>query len=555
MEGVTLTSRAIVFAICAGATAFILALFATSAGHFTADSAARAVIPAIVCGAMCWASAERSIASTAAALDSAIERIARAADGDLNSPIPREVEKCVPQLAGAMDSLFDQLHNNLENVQRLAMFDPVTGLANRVNFRRNCERALGEMGRERNGALFFIDLDRFKNVNDTLGHAMGDGLLGMVANRLRAVADRFASAEGLRPLLGRLAGDEFTMFYPDILDVTEADRIGRAILFALGEPFDLAGQQVKLGASVGVAMRPRHGLTLTDLMRAADAAMYHAKANGRGRVEHFSDTLADAIADRARLENDLRDAVDNDDFALVFQPQICARTGSVVGAEALLRWRHPDGLRMPGNFIGRAEETGLIVEIGQWVTGTVAQTIARWADAGIGQRLAVNISARQIDHVSFFRSLRQALRDADAPASLLELEITENLAMTCSDDVLAAIAALRDDGASVAIDDFGTGYSNLARLRRLPVDRIKLDHSMIRNVADTAEARTIAQAVIALIHGIGCTVVAEGIENEAEADVLRVIGCDILQGYAIGEPMAEAEFIDWMREGNRRLIA
>ncbi len=212
--------------------------------------------------------------------------------------------------------------------------------------------------------------------------------------------------------------------------------------------------------------------------------MYHAKALGRGRAEHFTDVLAAEIAERAQLESDLRDAVDKDEFELVYQPQVSATDGRIVAAEALLRWRHPDGLKMPGAFIQRAEETGLIVEIGEWVVGTVAETISRWGKLGIEQRLAVNISPRQLDHASFFRRLREAMLAANAPAKLLELEITETLAMHCSVEVVDAIAMLRADGASIAIDDFGTGYSNLSRLRDLPVDRVKLDRSLIEHVAE-----------------------------------------------------------------------
>jgi EAL domain-containing protein (putative c-di-GMP-specific phosphodiesterase class I) len=276
--------------------------------------------------------------------------------------------------------------------------------------------------------------------------------------------------------------------------------------------------------------------------------MYHAKASGRGRTEHFTDALAAEIAERAQLESDLREAVSKDQFALVYQPQIAAHGGRIVGAEALLRWKHPDGLKMPAAFIQRAEETGLIVEIGEWVLQNVAETISRWGRMGIEQRMAVNISQRQIDHATFFRRLRAAMLAANAPAHLLELEISETLAMNCSDDVIEAIAALRADGASVAIDDFGTGYSNIARLRHLPVDRVKLDRSLIEHVADQAEARTIAHAVIGLVHGLGCEAVAEGIETEDQAMVLRVIGCDVLQGYSIGAPMAEEEFLNWVRD-------
>ncbi len=550
MNGFSLKSRAIAFAICAGAFVFILALAATSGGQIDASNAGRALIAAIICAAMCWAYAEHSLAATAAAIDAAIVRLSTAANGDLQSEIPAEVIEHVPPLAQAMEGLFHQLHANLDSVQRLALFDPVTSLPNRIHFRRSCERLLTDMPRDTAAAMLFIDLDRFKAVNDTLGHAVGDQLLGMVANRLRAVGDRFADkGEPLAPLIGRLSGDEFTMFFPTLGSARDAERIGRGILFALSEPFDLADQEVSIGASVGIAMRPDHGTTLTDLMRAADTAMYHAKAQGRGRAEHFTDQLAAEIAERAQLETDLRGAVANDEFALVYQPQVSATDGRIVGAEALLRWQHPTrGLCLPGSFIERAEETGLIVEIGEWVVETVAATIARWGQMGVEQRLAVNISPRQLDHAAFFRRLRDAMRLAGAPASLLELEITETLAMHCSNDVVDAIAALRNDGASIAIDDFGTGYSNLSRLRDLPVDRVKLDRSLIEHVATQNDARTIAQAVIGLIHGLGCEAVAEGIETSDQIDVLRVIGCDVIQGYAIAQPMAEAEFLSWAGE-------
>jgi diguanylate cyclase (GGDEF)-like protein len=553
MEGVTLKSRAVAFAMCAGAVAFILAIVATSNGNIGLDNIARATIPAIVCAAMCWASADRAIASTAAAIDSAIGRLTSAAHGDLDGEIPPEIDEQVPELASAMRGLFQQLGTNLESVHRLAMFDSVTALPNRTNFRRTCERVLTELPQGNIAALFFIDLDRFKSVNDTMGHAMGDLLLGMVANRLRAVADRVQSElEVPTPLIGRLAGDEFTIFVSDLKRIGEGARIGRAILFALAEPFDLMGQEVEIGASIGIAVRPDHGHNLTDLMRAADAAMYYAKENGRGRAEYFTQELADKMADRAQLESDLRGAIDHGQFALVFQPQVSLPAGRIVAAEALLRWQHPHhGLRLPGAFLQRAEETGLIVEIGDWVIVTVAETIARWGRMGIEQRLAINISRRQLDHAAFFNRLRAAMLAANAPAHLLELEITETLAMHCSDEVIAALELLRADGASIAIDDFGTGYSNIARLRALPVDRIKLDPSLIEHIAESAEARTIAHAVIGLIHGLGCEAVGEGIESQAQADVLRVIGCDVIQGYAIAQPMDEDAFIAWSRTDER----
>jgi diguanylate cyclase (GGDEF)-like protein len=529
---------------------FILALAATSHGRIDAETASTALIPAVVCATMSWACVERALSGVAAAVDAAIARLSHAANGDLGDPVPPEIAKTLPELAEAMKGLFEQLGASLDSAQRLAMYDPVTALPNRTHFRRSCERALAELESGMVAALLFIDLDRFKAVNDTLGHAIGDALLGMVAHRLRAVAAR-AGRSG-KALVGRLAGDEFTIFVPDIGSASDAERAGRAVLFALAEPFEIVGQEIEIGASVGIALRPRHGDTLTELMRAADAAMYQAKADGRGRVELFSDALAGRLADRAQLEGDLRAAIERQQFALVYQPQVRLADGGIVAAEALLRWNHPiAGVKLPDSFIGRAEDTGLIVEIGQWVIDTVADTIARWGRMGIEHRLAINVSRRQLDHAGFFRSLRGAMRAAGAPAHLLELELTETLAMRCSDDVLAAIADLRADGAMIAIDDFGTGYSNLARLRTLPIDRIKLDRSIVQDIIGHAEARAVAQAVIGLIHGLGCQAVAEAIETDAQVNLLRVLGCDVIQGYAVAPPMAETAFIEWARGADR----
>ena len=549
MKATSLKGRAIIFALCAGAVVFFLAALATSHGSLSIENLGRALIPAVVCAAFSWAAAERAIGTTAAALDRAIARLATAARGDLDSPIDPSIGAIVPNLAEAMGRLFHQLSANLDSVHRLAMYDPVTALPNRTHFRRAAERHLAEMAAGADAALLFIDLDRFKAVNDTMGHAAGDMLLGMVANRLRAVADSADTPHGTpRPLIGRLAGDEFTVLFSDLPDPRDAARLARGVLHALTEPFDLAGTEVEVGASIGIAMRPEHGTTLHDLMRAADAAMYQAKGRGRGRAEYFSDTLAAELADRAQLELELRAAIERGQFALVFQPQMALRDGRIVAAEALLRWQHPtQGVKLPGSFIRRAEETGLIVEIGEWVVGEIARTIRRWALIGLEQRLAINISQRQIDHAMFFRRLREAMLAAGAPARLLELEITETLAMHCSDDVIEAIAALRADGATITIDDYGTGQSSVARLRQLPIDRIKLDASLIATIVDDAEVRQIVQSVVGLIHGLGCEAVAEGIERDEQAMLLRLIGCDVVQGHAVAEPMAEEAFIAWSR--------
>ena len=533
------------FALSAGAVAFILSVVGGSAVLDPGIAIWRAVIPAVVVATMCWAAAEGAISSTAEAIDAAIARLSRAARGDLESAIPPEIGECVPELGQAMRDLFGQLNANLASVERLALFDTVTSLPNRNHFRATCEQMLGGLADASAAALLFIDLDRFKQVNDTLGHASGDILLGQVAARMRDVVERMAGDRPGSALLGRLAGDEFTVFLPHA-DANEGERVARAILSALDEPYEIYGHGIAIGASIGIAGWPRDAVGLTELMKAADAAMYHAKESGRGRIEHFGAALADRIAERAELDRDLRQAAERGEFSLVYQPQIATDDGRIVAAEALLRWDHPvRGLTLPPAFIGRAEETGLIVEIGDWATETVAATIVRWAAAGSEQCLSVNVSPRQIDHAGFFHGLRAAMQAAGAPLRLLELELTESLAMQCSDEVLAALAELRGEGARVVLDDFGTGYSNITRLRALPVDRVKLDPSVVADVAGDAGARDVAQALVGLIHGIGCDAVAEGIETPAQAEVLRIIGCDVLQGYAVAPPMSEDAFLAW----------
>ncbi len=549
MEEYSLKSRAISFAFCIGAVAFILAVLAGADRGNAAGTLTGSVVVALICGVMAWAAGERAMSDVAESVDAATARLVSAAQGDLSTPTPVSVGAQLPQLSQAIDGLFHQVRANLESVHALAMFDPVTSLPNRTSFRREAERVLRVIPDSTKSALAFIDLDHFKAVNDTLGHAHGDQLLAMVANRLRTVTRAEVARRGdgaLDAVVGRLAGDEFTILFPQIDDVANVTRIARGLLAALTEPFDMAGHRVEVGASIGIALRPDHGRTLTAMMRAADVAMYHAKDMGRSQFQFYSDALAEKVADRSRLENDLRTAVERDELAFVFQPQVSLATGDVTAAEALLRWHHPvDGWRMPGTFIAVAEESGLIHAIGDWAVEAAAKTLARWPTLGLGHRLSINLSPRQIAQADFFPKMRDALARHGAPVNMLEIEITETVAMECGDAVVKEIAALRALGATVAIDDFGAGYSNLARLRQLPVDRIKLDRSLIVDVTTNAEARAIAQAVIGLIHGLGCVVVAEGVEHDAQIDVLRVMGCDVIQGFAIATPMPEADYVEW----------
>ena len=546
MQGVTLKSRAAAFACAAGALVFTLSLVLgyTPGQQDDLMQVGRALIIAILCGTMSWASASRSMASTAAAIDTATERLLSAAHGDLQSPVSPDIGAELPDLSVAMQSLFSQVRTNLDHVQSLALFDQITGLANRTSFCRQVERHLTGRQTDAMAALFFIDLDGFKGVNDTLGHAAGDQLLARVAGRLREVVMAQVSAGTGDAVIGRLAGDEFTMFFPMLPGPSAAARIARAVQFALGERFDLGSQHVELGASIGIACYPEHGDTLSALLRAADVAMYHAKHQGRGRAEIYSAELALEAADRAELERDLLLALQRDEFLLQFQPQIDATSGQAVAAEALVRWAHPErDLVMPGAFVPVAEESGTIVALGDWVMSRVCETAARWAQAGQRQRIAINISTRELAQADFFLRLRHAMASYQAPATMLELEITESVAMEMDQRILEQLAALRGEGLRVAIDDFGTGYSNLARLKELPVDRVKIDRSLVRDIATSAEARTICSAVVGLIQGLGMEVVIEGIETEAQMEMLRVIGCTLFQGYHLARPMDEQAYL------------
>jgi len=508
------------------------------------------LLAALVAGAFClmvsYIASERPNTESARALAALRDRLMAVEDGDLVSPAPEPVRKSMPKLAAAVDTLFAEVRASIENAHALGMYDPVTSLPNRLHFRSEADKLLGENA-DRPCAMLFVDLDRFKSVNDSLGHARGDQLLIMVANRLRVVVNaEFTGSARTRPLLARLAGDEFTMFFPDIPGVDEIGRVARRVVAAVAEPFELSAHSVDIGASIGVALSPDHGTSIEALMRAADIAMYRAKERGGGQHCAFNDELAAEHQARVDTEKALTAAVQRGEFVLAFQPQMSLGSGELVGTEALLRWEHPhEGLRGPDTFIPVAERTGLIAEIGDWVLGEIAAILGTWTQRGVQRRLAFNVSPRQLDRHDFFIRLRQAFADAQVPLSLVELEFTESAAMEVSDGVLAEIGALRADGATIAIDDFGTGYSNLARLRAMPLDRVKLDQSLIADIETCEKARVIVQAVVQLIKGVECEVVAEAVETEAQAGILRAMGVDTVQGYVCAPPMFEEEFLAW----------
>ena len=550
------TAQKISNALLSGAAGIASFIFSLAALLYITEFDEK-ILAAIVAGAFCllisYVASERPNSENARALAALGDRLLAVEDGDLVSPAPALVRKNMPKIAAAVDTLFSEVRASIENAHALGMYDPVMSLPNRLHFRSEADKLLGELATGAQSAMLFVDLDRFKLVNDSLGHARGDQLLIMVANRLRVVVTaEYGEAMQRRPLLARLAGDEFTLFFPEIQSVPDIERVARRIALAISEPFELGGHSVDIGASIGVAICPDHGSSIESLMRAADIAMYHAKSSGGGKHCLFNEQLAADHQQKVETERALTEAVQRDEFLLAFQPQLSLVTGEIAGAEALLRWNHPrDGLRMPGTFIPIAEKTGVISDIGDWVMAEVAAVLASWIRDGVARRLAFNVSPRQIERVDFFARLRQCFADQNVPLSLIELEFTESAAMEVSEAVLAEIANLRADGATIAIDDFGTGFSNIARLQTMPLDRVKLDPSLIADIEHCERARVIVQAVIQLIRGVGCEIVAEAVETVAQADILRAMGCDVVQGFIFAHPMFEDEFLDWTTNATR----
>lgn len=547
------SSRAISF--CAGVSSFVLTLGGFVLLRNLDEQIAASLGIGLFALLIVWVAAEKPNSGHARAVSALIDRLLAVESGDLSTPAPPALREEMPRLAHAVDGLFEQVRSNIDNVQRIAMYDAVTGLPNRLHFKREADRIL-KMEDKEAPALLFIDLDRFKEVNDTLGHAHGDEVLIMVADRLRGVTAEIGALGGTwQPLLARLAGDEFTMMIP-APDGDAARHAAQRVLAVLTDRFDHAGQAISLGASIGIALHPSHGAELTDLMKAADMAMYRAKALGGGEVFTFNAELASAFEQKSRTERALREAVAQGQFELVYQPQICARTGSVVAVEALLRWNHPtEGLRLPDSFIPVAEDTKLIVAVGEWVVEAAVETLKAWQAAGMTQRLTINVSPSQIERSDFFEHFRECLETSGVSPSLVELELTETVVMQCDELIVAELNALRALGVSIAIDDFGAGYSNLSRMKDVPLDKVKLDRSLIHDVDSSDSARTIVSAVIHLIHGLGCEVVAEGVERREQFAVLRMIGCDTIQGYAFARPMTENELRLWVAQSSEDRLA
>ncbi|RWD60463.1 MAG: EAL domain-containing protein [Mesorhizobium sp.] len=424
-----------------------------------------------------------------------------------------------------------------ERMTHLALHDTLTNLPNRSMFRERLDQALSE-AKGAPLAIFSLDLDRFKAVNDTFGHPAGDWLLKCVAGRLQ----RCLRSE--KDVVARFGGDEFAIIQSNIKGTADAEKLAKRIIEVIGRPYRDKGREMHVGVSLGIALYPADGQDADTLLTNADMALYRGKSEGRNIYRFFEPGMDAMVRERRALEADLEAALPRREFELDYQPILDIASGDIVGAEALMRWRSPSRGRVsPEDFIAAAEETGLIVQLGDWALRKACGVAVGWPQE---MRMAVNVSAAQIKSGGFARSVVSALAFSGLPASRLELEITETVMMDESDTVLRTLGHLRGLGIRIALDDFGTGYSSLGYLRRFPVDKIKIDRSFIRDL-DRRETAAIVRTVIGLGAELGITVTAEGVETEEQLDMLRKAGCGEAQGYLIGVPAKASEMTRLLR--------
>ena len=428
-------------------------------------------------------------------------------------------------------------------IEHLAFHDVLTGLPNRRLLIDRIEVAISQAQRENTGlALLFIDLDRFKTINDSLGHQTGDQLLYEVGQRL---GQSVRSGD----TVSRVGGDEFIVLCPNCNYPDDAAALASKLLQALALPYRFGENQLIITASIGIALYPDNGHDANMLIGNADAAMYLAKENDRNNCQFYSPDLNEKNLERLQLELRLRHALEANEFVLYFQPQIDAQSGELIGAETLIRWLDPiHGLIPPGRFIPLAEETGLIQPIGDWVLREVCRLLCRWQAQGLRRiPIAVNLSARQFKQNNFIESITGVLAETGVEPRLIELELTESMLMKDIQQTTAKLKELKAMGFSISVDDFGTGFSSLNYLRHFPIDVLKIDQSFVRELFDDEAALAIIDSIIALANALRMRTVAEGVETQAQQEMLQQHGCSTLQGYLIARPLPEAEFVEWLR--------
>jgi len=430
-----------------------------------------------------------------------------------------------------------------EQVQFLAYYDALTGLPNRTLLQDRLAKALAGARRQKEKvALLFLDLDRFKDINDSLGHSVGDLLLQQVAERLKTWARE-------QDTVARLGGDEFLIMLTHMKNIPDAAVAAERLMDAMTAEFIVQGRSLNIGCSVGISIFPEHGADADHLIKNADAAMYGAKENGRNNFRFFTEEMNAQVLERLTLENSLRLALDKQELFLMYQPQIEIATGRITGLEALLRWQHPQlGLVPPDKFIRIAENSGQIMAIGEWVLRTACSQSRRWQDEGLSAvTVAVNVSAIQFRQEGFCELIRRVLGETGLAAQYLELELTEGLLLADAAVASSVLQELKEMGLTLAIDDFGTGYSSFSYLRQFRVSKLKIDRSFIRDVVANPDDAAITAAIISMAKSLNLKVIAEGVETEAQMAFLRAHHCDEIQGYYFSRPLTVDKVADKLR--------
>jgi diguanylate cyclase (GGDEF)-like protein len=455
-------------------------------------------------------------------------------------------------LAGTVQAA-SELARSLQAAEKPAPVDTLTELPNRMHFRDTLVRTL-EQAKQAGAsfAILFLDIDHFKRINDTLGQAVGDELLRIIAHRL-ARGMRLGDAGEASPTgqrLCRQGGDEFMVILDGAASALDAARAANRLLTILGRPISLGAQELFVSASIGIALYPHDGQHIDALLENASVAMYHAKANGRNRFSFYDDSMRAASAQRLSLERDLRKALEEEQFELYYQPQFEVPGCRIVGVEALIRWHHPTlGLLTPAHFIPIAEEAGLIMAIWEWVLVTALIQHNAWVEQGLPPvTVGVNLSSAQFSDPALALRVQEIAQVVDVPLAHLELEVTESMLLSDFDAALKTLTELRAMGVKIAIDDFGTGYSSLSYLRRLPLDKLKLDQSFIRDAERNPGDVAITRAVITMAQSLELAVVAEGVETQAQLDLLLSLGCTMVQGFLLGRPLPAAETAALLRQ-------
>jgi diguanylate cyclase (GGDEF)-like protein len=467
---------------------------------------------------------------------------------EVNEALELQVQQRTGELREANDKLRRDIEERKQverNIRHMAHHDSLTNLPNRALFRDRLIHAMAQADRyQQKLAVMFLDLDRFKAINDTLGHSVGDQLLRIAAERLRTCVRDCDT-------VARLGGDEFTVIVEDIVDTQTASVVAQKIVDTFAQPFNLHGHEVFVTTSVGITVYPDDGEQVDNLLRNADTAMYRAKGCGRNNYQFYVADMNVRARERLMLENALRRALVRDEFMLYYQPRVDIYSGRVIGAEALLRWRHPEmGLIPPSEFVPILEETGMILPVGEWALREACRQNRAWQALDLPPiRVAVNLSARQFVQKDLAGTVEQVLADSGLSSAYLELEITEELLLEHSHANTVTLNKLRDLGVHISIDDFGTGYSSLSYLKRLPINTLKIDKSFVRDITRDSDGAAIASAIIAMACSLRLNVLAEGVETDEQLSFLRAQGCNEIQGYSFSHPLSADDFEKLLRDG------